>query len=115
MNRLDSQSAERLTKLLGMLGSNSDGERATAGRIADQFVRDLGLTWSDIVVPEGTHLGSNTNWRRMADYCYALRGTLYGKSREFVENIHGRRRDLTPKQIDWLKSIYDRLRRGKQQ
>jgi hypothetical protein len=51
MTRLDTQSAERLAKLLGMLGSNSDGERANAARMADQLVRGLGLTWGDIVIP----------------------------------------------------------------
>ncbi len=68
MTRLDTHSAERLTKILGMLGSNSDGERAIAARMADQLVRDLGLTWADIVIPPRAVPASD--WRRMANYCF---------------------------------------------
>jgi hypothetical protein len=34
-----------------MLGSDHDGERANAGRLADRMVRDAGLTWCDVVMP----------------------------------------------------------------
>ena len=40
---------ERLAKILGMLGSSHDGERAAAAGLADRLVRDLGLTWADVV------------------------------------------------------------------
>jgi hypothetical protein len=41
----------RLTWLLGMLGSNFDSEVANAGRLADKLVRAAGLTWPDIIAP----------------------------------------------------------------
>jgi hypothetical protein len=41
--------AQRLIKLLGLLGSDHDGEVAAAGRHADRLVRESGLTWSDII------------------------------------------------------------------
>jgi hypothetical protein len=85
MTRLDTQSAERLTKLLGMLGSNSDGERANAARMADQLVRGLGLTWGDIVIP--AHAVPARDWRRMANYCLALRDQLNQREMEFVESV----------------------------
>jgi hypothetical protein len=37
--------------LLGLLGSDFDGERAAAARLAGRFVRQLGLSWDAIVIP----------------------------------------------------------------
>jgi transcriptional regulator with XRE-family HTH domain len=45
----------RLVKLLGMLGSESEGERATAAKKADDFRESLGLTWSNLIVPSRVH------------------------------------------------------------
>jgi hypothetical protein len=42
---------DKLVKLLGMLGSDHDGERAAAARLADQHRRKSGLTWGDLVLP----------------------------------------------------------------
>jgi colicin import membrane protein len=42
---------ERLLKLLGMLGSNHEGERATAAKKADDFRETLDLSWSNLIVP----------------------------------------------------------------
>ena len=44
---------ERLAKLLGMLGSEHDGEVVTAARRADALVRTAGLTWHDVVAANG--------------------------------------------------------------
>ncbi len=41
----------KLVKLLGMLGSDHDGERANAARLADEHRRKSGLTWHDFVLP----------------------------------------------------------------
>ena len=43
---------ERLTKLLGLLGSGHNGEIAAAGRIADALIRNAGVTWADVIAPE---------------------------------------------------------------
>ncbi len=43
--------ADKLAKLLGMLGSNQLGERASAAQKADEFVRGKGLTWFDVILP----------------------------------------------------------------
>jgi hypothetical protein len=42
----------RLVRLLGMLNSTFDAERATAGRLADQFIRERNLTWDQIIGAE---------------------------------------------------------------
>jgi hypothetical protein len=41
----------RLVKLLGLLGSEHDGEIANAGRLADRLVRNHGVTWDEMIVP----------------------------------------------------------------
>jgi hypothetical protein len=48
---LQPQYRKRLVDLLGMLGSDHDGERANAARLADEHRRKSGLTWHDIILP----------------------------------------------------------------
>ena len=43
---------DRLSKLLGMLGSDHAGERDNAGVAANRLVRDAGLTWNSGSVRE---------------------------------------------------------------
>jgi hypothetical protein len=43
---------ERLIKLLGLLGSDHNGEIASAGRMADALIRDAGVTWADVIGPD---------------------------------------------------------------
>ena len=43
----------RLVRLLGMLGSDFNRERANAGRLADTLVRSLGLRWDDVIAVAG--------------------------------------------------------------
>jgi len=38
---------QRLAAILGMLGSNSAGERDNAARLAEQFRRQHGLSWQE--------------------------------------------------------------------
>jgi hypothetical protein len=47
---IDRESRDRLTKLLGMTGSNGDGEVANAARKADDLRRKLGMTWADLII-----------------------------------------------------------------
>ena len=51
MNALAEADRDRLARLLGMLGSDFDGEVANAGRLADRLVRNAGLTWPDVLAP----------------------------------------------------------------
>jgi hypothetical protein len=50
--RLSAVDRKRLASLLGMLGSNAAGERDNAARLAEQFRREHGLTWADLLTPE---------------------------------------------------------------
>lgn len=40
---------QRLVRILGMLGSEHQGERDAAARQAEAFRRRLGLTWADLL------------------------------------------------------------------
>lgn len=42
---------ERLVKLLGLMGSDHDGECLNAARKAEKLRKKLGLTWDDLIVP----------------------------------------------------------------
>jgi hypothetical protein len=107
---LDISSAERLSKLLGMLGSTHDGERAAAGLKANQLVRDLGLTWSEIIVPPDA-IPTHTDWHRIAEYCYRYRTALNDRDRAFVSTLLTWRGMPSERQQQWL-LIYSRLHRG---
>jgi hypothetical protein len=110
---LDTHSAERLAKLCGMLGSNHDGERAAAGLKADQLVRNLGLTWADIISSGKLRaISFQTDWHRMAAYCHRYRAALNSRDRAFVETMLTWRSQPTERQQDWLIDIYARLHRG---
>jgi hypothetical protein len=112
MNRsLDMQSAERLAKLCGMLGSAHDGERAAAGLKADQFVRGLGLTWGEIFSAPRTLEPPRTDWQRMAYYCHRYRAALKERDRAFIATMLAWRGTPTDRQQEWLIDLYSRLHR----
>jgi hypothetical protein len=106
---LPSADAERLARLLGMLGSEHDGEAANAGRLADRLVCERGLTWRDIILggqeqPRAQNPGS---WQAMAGEVLAAAGSTEWE-RAFAEGLLKKWRGpvLTPKQWDVLTRIY---------
>lgn len=48
----------RLIKLLGMLGSEFEGERANAAAMIDRIIRDHGLTWQQVLEMQPAQAGS---------------------------------------------------------
>lgn len=46
---LSEQDRQRLVGILGMLGSEHDGERANAARKAEQLRRKSGATWDELL------------------------------------------------------------------
>jgi hypothetical protein len=51
---LDWRQRDRLVKLLGMLGSNQDGERATAAKMVEEHRVAIGLMWDELIIPAAT-------------------------------------------------------------
>jgi hypothetical protein len=49
MQHLTGKELERLTKLCGLFSSHHPAEVAEAARKADQFLRERGLQWSDVI------------------------------------------------------------------
>jgi hypothetical protein len=49
MSQLLEKDHNRLVKLLGLTGSDHDGERANAAQLANRLVTGLGMTWADVI------------------------------------------------------------------
>jgi hypothetical protein len=105
MDRLAPDALERLIKLLGMLGSAHDGERAAAGLKAHDLIRRHGLTWSDILATSPKPIG----WRDQLAACSAHKHSLNERERAFVFQLARWRGTPTEKQLAWLQRIYENL------
>jgi hypothetical protein len=114
---LDPDAGTRLVKLLGLLGSDHDGERATAGAKADALIRSMGLTWRDVIAlprrlsPPLAPV-SAIDWHSMAAFCFTRRAYRNQRELEFIKSMLRWRREPTERQAAWLISIYARLHRG---
>ncbi|MGX1352998.1 hypothetical protein AB7M49_006607 [Bradyrhizobium elkanii] len=108
---LDDEQRGHLIKLLGMLGTSHDGERAAAGLKAHQFLIRLGLSWRDVIgapslVPAGE---PEVSWIEMVDGCLAAGDWLTEKEADFVNSLRRWRRKPTPRQMEWLVAIFERV------
>lgn len=110
----------RLAKLAGMLGSEHDGERASAALLATKLLREKGLTWRDaldpapkVVVREVTvpqrYRYPRSAWRTLVAKIEASSGywsLLSEWERSFIDDLGERRRpDLSDKQHRVLERI----------
>src|SRR5262245_64972779 len=109
MSALDPCIADRLAKLLGMLGSDHDGERASAARKADQLVREHGLRWPDVIASSSSSTMADSSIEELIDFALD-----HGKHRltaweeGFLRGIGGRQH-LTKKQINKLRDIAENV------
>ena len=112
--RLSPAFADKLVKVLGMLGSAFDGEVAAAGRKAHAMLKEAGLIWDDVIVPAAPRpeqpRQSSRRWRRptspsdAAALCLQWPEVLTGWETDFCRSIVGRRR-ISAKQIEVLGKI----------
>src|SRR5687767_12283048 len=109
--------AAKLTKLLGMLGSDHDGEVAAAGRAANRLLKAHGLTWSDVITPAPQSATLPAVWREPEHWldavglCLVLPDApLSSWDRKFLISISQRDADLTEKQQAQLIRIVDKCR-----
>jgi len=114
MAELPAEAADRLVKILGMLGSQHDGERAAAARKADEIVRtELGMTWTDVLGAAG---GERRKWKEPRDtpeavaMALAFSECLTEWEHEFLKDVFGKRR-FSPKQKDVICRIVDKTRK----
>jgi hypothetical protein len=108
--------ADKLVKVLGMLGSVHDGEVAAAGRRADAMVKGAGLSWGDVIAPAAPRSEQpqrpQRRWHRStspsdtAALCLLWPEVLTDWETNFCRSIVGRRR-ISTKQA----AVLDRLAR----
>lgn len=92
---LDPQTVDRLNKLMGLLGSDHVGERASAAAAADRLLRKHGLTWREFI--ERHHGGDlrhhgadQTETRSLKDtieFCLAHREAINDWEFNFLSDI----------------------------
>lgn len=118
---------EKLAKVMGMLGSSSDGERASAARIATVILKQCGMTWADVaaalrppVQPSAAPKKANNGYQRQPagfqPVHVATANDLLGSWPEllsdwettFLRSIRNRPR-LSRKQDETLTRIYQRV------
>jgi hypothetical protein len=108
---------DRLRKLLGMLGSDYDGERAVAGRMASDLLRQHRLTWADVVGSEAQVVTTSRvrvwhepkGHRESSAQCLAWPEILTDWEKEFLRSISGRWR-LSGRQTHCLDRILIKCR-----
>jgi hypothetical protein len=104
---------ERLVKLLGMLGSEHDGEVITAACCADALVRRAGLTWRDVVAANDAQPRLDVIGFGVANEIRLRLLHRHGLSeweRTFLAGIRNQSAPLSARQRNRLNSIVDKLR-----
>jgi hypothetical protein len=111
--------AAKLVKILGMLGSDYDGEVAAAGRRANAIVKDAGLMWDEVIsssapIPQQPHRPPR-RWRKpgtpsdTAALCMQWRDeVLTDWEADFCRSIVGRHR-ISTKQAGVLARIVNKV------
>ena len=106
---------ERLSKLLGMLGSSHDGEVVAAARQAERLRAEAGLTWGEIVVPRLPPPPQRPNVRTVAAaaaFVLDHADALTPWERDFARSIQRLKYPPSPKQIEVLERLVDKVRRA---
>src|SRR5690349_5101123 len=103
---------ERLAKLLGLLGSEHDGEVVAAARRADALVRGTGLTWRDVLISALPQLTA-VSFGVVDDiaFCLQRRHRLNEWEAQFVASLREQHFPPTARQRNKLNAIVDKLRR----
>jgi hypothetical protein len=91
-----------------MFGSHHVGERAAAALKAHEIVRELGVTWEQILVlPEGK--AEMAEIRRIARQLLKHPGLFNAFERSFLNNLKRWTGTLSQKQRDMLAVLVERL------
>lgn len=108
----DQKTAHKLAKIAGLLGSDYEGERASAALKATQILRNVGITWGGLIMaavpaPEEKMPELGT-WRETCRACLASGQWLRDWERNFLETLPKFRR-LSVKQRYVLDEIARRV------
>jgi hypothetical protein len=103
---------DRLAELLGVLGSDHDGERAGARLLATRMLKDNGLTWADLIgslsfsrQSHGCRSGPAYGWRDAVEACGSKTSLLNPWEQQFLSSVAHCHR-LSEKQL----AVLDRIR-----
>lgn len=114
---------KKLSKILGMLGSDHDGEVVAAGRRADAMIKASGLTWHQVFKFQADAYDDRDPPRQQYQNLNDFNDVLYAKIRlmylstwekEFIESLNvwlKTHRALTQKQRERLNQILAKLKR----
>lgn len=116
MTALAPSERSKLVKVLAMLGSNHDGERAAAGLLAMRILATADITWGELLgVDAAPRRSSAPEPCRRAETdlaaCRRHPGLLSAWERSFVAGIIRRRKPMTAKQETKLATIATELQR----
>lgn len=130
---MDSKERERLVKLLGMTGSNQDGEALNALRLVNSFLQDRKLTWDQVITTSPSNVNAfNDDLDTFYEHMKAQKkqqqprkptfyekanwimrnatDSLNPKEKKFVDDMTGWN-NPSKAQLDWLDRIYQRVYR----
>ena len=105
----------RLAKLLGLLGSDHDGEVVAAARQVERLRADAGLTWPEILVPRLPPPPHGRNVRTVADaidFVIEHEVVLTDWERGFVRDLRRLKYPLSPRQLEVLERLIDKVQRA---
>lgn len=134
MSGLSQGDLDRLVGVLGMLGSDHDGERAAAGLKAHNMLAKRGLTWRGLLAPvDSNPVADNPKASRRAMYPergepperteltadHQRRALMLlhsatpwsAKDRGFLESMSRQRGKPSQPQADWLADLATKARR----
>jgi hypothetical protein len=106
---------DRLSKLLGMLGSAHEGEVVAAARQAERLRAEAGLTWGEIVVPRLPPLPHGRNVRTVpaaAAFVLDHADSLTEWERDLARSIQRLKYPPSPRQIEVLERLVEKARRA---
>ena len=110
-DRLD---RDRLAKLLGLLGSDHDGEVVAAARQAERLRADAELTWPEILVPRLPPPPQRQNVCTVAaaiDFVLEHEVVLTDWERGFVRDLGRLKYPLSPRQLEVLERLFEKAQR----
>ncbi len=91
MNNLDAKTADRLGKVLGLLGSEHDGERAAAAAKAHAMLVAAGVTWADlakaVVKRPERKMPEMGTWRQTCRDCLMHQKDLRAWEKTFLADL----------------------------
>ena len=103
----------RLAKLLGLLGSDHDGEVVAAARQAERLRAEAGLTWPEIIVPRLPPPPQRQNVVADAiDFVLKHEVVLTDWERGFVRDLRRLKYPLSPRQLEVLERLVEKARRA---